>query len=91
MDEKALAAGGYGGIVGVGQGSANAPRLVRIAYRPFRAKKHVALVGKGITFDSGGLSLKPPDAMLKMKSDMSGAAAVVAAVVASPSSLLGSP
>ena len=82
MDENALAAGGYGGIVGVGQGSANPPRLVRIAYRPFRAKKHVALVGKGITFDSGGLSLKPPDAMPKMKSDMSGAAAVVAAVVA---------
>jgi leucyl aminopeptidase len=82
MDEKALAAGGYGGIVGVGQGSANPPRLVRIAYRPFRAKKHVALVGKGITFDSGGLSLKPPDAMPKMKSDMSGAAAVVAALVA---------
>jgi leucyl aminopeptidase len=82
MDEKALAAGGYGGIVGVGQGSANPPRLVRIAYRPARAKKHVAFVGKGITFDSGGLSLKPPDAMPTMKSDMSGAAAVVAATVA---------
>jgi leucyl aminopeptidase len=82
MDEKALVAGGYGGILGVGQGSANPPRLVRIAYRPSRAKKHVALVGKGITFDSGGLSLKPPDAMPKMKSDMAGAAAVVAAVVA---------
>jgi leucyl aminopeptidase len=82
MDEKALAAGGYGGILGVGQGSANPPRLVRITYRPFRAKHHVALVGKGITFDSGGLSLKPPDAMPKMKCDMAGAAAVVAAVVA---------
>jgi leucyl aminopeptidase len=82
MDESALAAGGYGGIVGVGQGSANPPRLVRIAYRPSRANRHVALVGKGITFDSGGLSLKPPEAMPKMKSDMSGAAAVVAAVVA---------
>ena len=82
LDEKALLAGGYGGIMGVGQGSANPPRLVRIAYRPFRAKKHVALVGKGITFDSGGLSLKPPDAMPTMKSDMSGAAAVVAATVA---------
>jgi leucyl aminopeptidase len=80
--DKALAAGGYGGIMGVGQGSANPPRLVRIAYRPFRAKRHVALVGKGITFDSGGLSLKPPDAMPKMKSDMAGAAAVVAAMVA---------
>jgi leucyl aminopeptidase len=81
-DETGLAAGGYGGILGVGQGSANPPRLVRIAYRPFRAKKHVALVGKGITFDSGGLSLKPPEAMPKMKADMAGAAAVVAAVVA---------
>jgi len=82
LDEKALARRGYGGILGVGQGSANPPRLVRIAYRPSRAKRHVALVGKGITFDSGGLSLKPNDAMVAMKSDMSGAAAVVAAVVA---------
>jgi leucyl aminopeptidase len=82
MDENALAAEGYGGIVGVGQGSANPPRLVRLLYRPFRAKKHVAFVGKGITFDSGGLSLKPPDAMPTMKSDMGGAAAVVAAIVA---------
>ncbi|HEY9378731.1 MAG TPA: leucyl aminopeptidase [Jiangellaceae bacterium] len=82
LDEKALTAGGFGGILGVGQGSANPPRLVRIAYRPFRAKNHVAFVGKGITFDSGGLSLKPPDAMPTMKSDMSGAAAVVAATVA---------
>jgi leucyl aminopeptidase len=82
LDEKALAKGGYGGILGVGQGSANPPRLVRISYRPSRAKKHVALVGKGITFDSGGLSLKPNDAMTTMKCDMSGAAAVIAAVVA---------
>jgi leucyl aminopeptidase len=82
LDEKALAKGAYGGILGVGQGSANPPRLVRIAYRPARAKKHVALVGKGITFDSGGLSLKPNDAMTTMKCDMSGAAAVIAAVVA---------
>ncbi|MGH8775124.1 MAG: leucyl aminopeptidase, partial [Jiangellaceae bacterium] len=82
LDEKALAKGGYGGILGVGQGSANPPRLVRVAYRPARAKRHVALVGKGITFDSGGLSLKPADAMVTMKCDMSGAAAVVAAVVA---------
>ena len=82
LDEKALAKGGYGGVLGVGQGSANPPRLVRISYRPSRAKKHVALVGKGITFDSGGLSLKPNDAMTTMKCDMSGAAAVIAAVVA---------
>jgi leucyl aminopeptidase len=82
LDEKALAKSGYGGILGVGQGSANPPRLVRISYRPSRAKKHIALVGKGITFDSGGLSLKPNDAMTTMKCDMSGAAAVIAAVVA---------
>ncbi|HSK57674.1 MAG TPA: leucyl aminopeptidase [Actinomycetospora sp.] len=83
LDDAALRKGGYGGIVGVGQGSANPPRLVRIAYRGGgRGGKHVALVGKGITFDSGGLSLKPADAMVTMKSDMSGAAAVLATVVA---------
>jgi len=82
LDDKALAKGGYGGILGVGQGSANPPRLVRIAYRPARARKQVAFVGKGITFDSGGLSLKPADAMTTMKCDMGGAAAVLAAVVA---------
>ncbi|HEU0041483.1 MAG TPA: leucyl aminopeptidase, partial [Jiangellaceae bacterium] len=82
LDEKALAKGGYGGLVGVGQGSVHPPRLVRLAYRPARATKHVALVGKGITFDSGGLSLKPAESMITMKCDMSGAAAVVAAIVA---------
>ncbi|HSI93598.1 MAG TPA: leucyl aminopeptidase [Jiangellaceae bacterium] len=82
LDEKALAKAGYGGTVGVGQGSSRPPRLVRMAYQPARANKHVAIIGKGITFDSGGLSLKPSDAMVTMKSDMSGAAAVLAAVVA---------
>lgn len=82
LDEKALAKGGYGGLIGVGQGSVHPPRLVRLTYRPTRATKHVALVGKGITFDSGGLSLKPADSMVTMKCDMSGAAAVVAATVA---------
>jgi leucyl aminopeptidase len=82
LDESALADGGYGGILGVGQGSTNPPRLVRIAYRPRKATKHLALVGKGITFDSGGLSLKTSQGMEWMKADMSGAAAVVAAVVA---------
>lgn len=82
LDEKALAKGGYGGLIGVGQGSANPPRLVRIAYRPAKASTHVALVGKGITFDSGGLSLKPADAMTTMKCDMGGAAAVVSAIAA---------
>jgi leucyl aminopeptidase len=82
LDEKALRKGSYGGILGVGQGSANPPRLVRLAYRPRGAKRHLALVGKGITFDSGGLSLKPPAGMEWMKSDMGGAAAVIAAIAA---------
>jgi leucyl aminopeptidase len=82
LDEVMLDAQGYGGILGVGRGSANPPRLVRIAYRPSDPQAHLAVVGKGITFDSGGLSLKPPDAMTTMKSDMSGAAASVAAVLA---------
>jgi leucyl aminopeptidase len=81
-DEKALAKGGFGGILGVGQGSSEPPRMVELTYAPSRAKSHVVLVGKGITFDSGGLSLKPPDAMTTMKSDMSGAAAVVATMSA---------
>jgi len=82
LDEKALRKGGYGGILGVGQGSANPPRLVRIAYTPAKPVATIALVGKGITFDSGGLSLKPAQAMEWMKSDMGGAAAVLAAVTA---------
>ncbi|KAF4407233.1 MULTISPECIES: leucyl aminopeptidase [Streptomyces] len=82
LDEKALAKGGYGGILGVGQGSANPPRLVRIAYTSAKAKKSIALVGKGITYDSGGISLKPAGHNETMKCDMSGAAAVLGAVVA---------
>jgi len=82
LDETALAAGGYGGIVGVGQGSTRPPRLVRLAYVHPDAAKTVAFVGKGITFDSGGLSLKPPKSMETMKCDMSGAAAVLAATAA---------
>ncbi|GAA1886313.1 leucyl aminopeptidase [Streptantibioticus ferralitis] len=82
LDEKALAKGGYGGILGVGQGSANPPRLVKISYTNSKAKKHLALVGKGITYDSGGISLKPAGHNETMKCDMSGAAAVFASVVA---------
>jgi leucyl aminopeptidase len=82
LDEEKLAESGYGGILGVGKGSVNPPRLVRLAYTHPNARKHLALVGKGITFDSGGLSLKPPQAMEWMKSDMGGAAAVIAAVTA---------
>lgn len=82
LDERALKKGGFGGILGVGQGSPNPPRLVHLSYRGKGATKTAALIGKGITFDSGGLSLKPPTAMEEMKSDMGGAAAVLAAVTA---------
>jgi leucyl aminopeptidase len=79
LDEKALARAGYGGILGVGGGSSRLPRLVRLSYAPRGAKFHLALVGKGITFDSGGLNLKTPEGMYDMKTDMAGAAAVFAA------------
>jgi leucyl aminopeptidase len=85
MTEAALKSKGYGGITAVGQGSANPPRLVRITYTPtgkVKPAKHYAFVGKGITFDSGGLALKPALGMEAMKSDMSGAAAVCGAVLA---------
>ncbi|MFI5566353.1 leucyl aminopeptidase [Streptomyces sp. NPDC051740] len=82
LDEKALTKGGYGGILGVGAGSASGPRLVKLSYTSSKAKKHLALVGKGITYDSGGISLKPAGHNETMKCDMSGAAAVFAAVVA---------
>jgi leucyl aminopeptidase len=82
LDEKALAKGGYGGIIGVGQGSTNPPRLVRLSYAPKKPVTHLAFVGKGITFDSGGLSLKTASGMVSMKSDMAGAAAVIGATIA---------
>ncbi len=82
LDEKALAAGGYGGLIGVGQGSARPPRLVKVAYSPSKPAAKVALVGKGITFDSGGISIKPAAGMDAMKSDMAGAAAVLHTVIA---------
>ena len=78
-DEAQLAELGCGGILGVGQGSAAPPRLVELTYAPRGAKHHLALVGKGITYDSGGLSIKPAQSMSEMKSDMAGAAAVVQA------------
>ena len=81
-DETQLAASGFGGIIGVGQGSANPPRLVQLSYTPRGATTHLALVGKGITFDSGGLSIKTSSGMATMKCDMAGAAAVVAATLA---------
>ncbi len=81
LDQRALAKGKYGGILAVGAGSARPPRLVRISYRPARPRARIALVGKGITFDSGGLNIKTAN-MASMKGDMGGAAAVIAAVVA---------
>lgn len=84
LDEKALAKGGYGGIVGVGQGSINPPRLVRMTYRggaKGKKVKKVALIGKGITFDTGGISIKPAASMHHMTSDMAGAASVIATMV----------
>jgi leucyl aminopeptidase len=81
-DEKKLAELGCGGILGVGAGSSAPPRLVELRYAPRGAKTHLALVGKGITFDSGGLTIKPAASMKEMKSDMAGAAAVVQATLA---------
>ena len=81
-DEKALAQLGCGGILGVGGASAAPPRLVELSYRPRGATTHLALVGKGITFDSGGLTIKPAQGMQTMKSDMAGAAAVIQATYA---------
>jgi leucyl aminopeptidase len=79
LDEAQLRKEGYGGLLAVGGGSVHPPRLVRYSYAPRGARFHLALVGKGITFDSGGLDLKTPDGMYTMKCDMSGAAAVLAA------------
>ncbi len=82
LDENELAKEGFGGILAVGMGSAHPPRLVRLEYTHPDAARTVVFAGKGITFDSGGLSLKPPKSMETMKADMSGAAAVLAAVQA---------
>ena len=81
-DEERLAQDGFGGILGVGGGSQRPPRLVALRYRPEGATAHVALVGKGITFDSGGLSLKPAASMVGMKYDMTGSATVAGAIMA---------
>ncbi|MGH8876669.1 MAG: leucyl aminopeptidase, partial [Stackebrandtia sp.] len=82
LDENALTEGGYGGILAVGMGSTAKPRLVRLAYRHEGATKHVAVVGKGITFDTGGISIKPANGMWDMKGDMGGAAAVAGTMLA---------
>lgn len=82
LDESELAAGGFGGLLSVGGGSVRPPRLVVVRYSPVGATKHLALVGKGITFDSGGLSLKPAAGMVGMKYDMVGAVTALAVTVA---------
>ncbi|PRA06357.1 leucyl aminopeptidase [Arthrobacter sp. MYb229] len=82
FDEKRLTKEGFGGLMGVGRGSARQPRMVKVEYSPAKAAKHLALVGKGITFDTGGISIKPAAGMHAMKSDMSGAAAVFHTIAA---------
>ncbi|WP_306507292.1 leucyl aminopeptidase [Corynebacterium sp.] len=82
LDEKQLEKQGFGGILAVGKGSARPPRLVRLSWKPKKAKKHVALVGKGITFDTGGISLKPGNGMWDMISDMGGSASMAATIIA---------
>jgi leucyl aminopeptidase len=80
-DEEELARRGMGGILGVGQASPNPPRLIRLDYTPGKGARRaprVVLVGKGITFDTGGLSIKPGEAMVNMKRDMTGGGVVIA-------------
>lgn len=78
----ALKAEGFGGIVAVGRGSKRKPVLVKMTYEPAEYRAHIALVGKGITFDSGGYALKPPSSMVTMKADMTGAATMGNTVLA---------
>jgi leucyl aminopeptidase len=81
-DEKKLQKEGYNGLLQVGRGSSQPPRLIRLGYRAKKAKGHLVFVGKGITFDTGGISIKPADKMYEMKGDMSGGAAVLYAMKA---------
>ena len=81
-DEKWLAEHRFGGTLAVGGGSVSPPRLLEMTYAPEGAERHLVLVGKGITFDTGGLSLKPADGMHMMRTDMAGGAAVIAAALA---------
>ncbi|MGH3811686.1 MAG: leucyl aminopeptidase family protein, partial [Pseudonocardiaceae bacterium] len=83
-DDRWLAEHGFGGVLAVGGGSARPPRLLELAWRPLEVntEEHLVLVGKGITFDTGGISIKPADNMHLMRTDMSGGAAVIAALLA---------
>jgi leucyl aminopeptidase len=82
LDRAACAELGMGLFLAVAQGSSEEPRFIHLAWKPAGAQRRVVLVGKGVTFDSGGLSIKTNDGMLDMKTDMAGAAAVLAAAVA---------
>jgi leucyl aminopeptidase len=84
-DEKWLASRGFGGVLAVGGGSQRPPRFLELAWRPAQPRPespHVVLVGKGITFDTGGISIKPADGMHLMRTDMAGGGAVISAVLA---------
>ncbi len=81
-EPQRLAEEGFGGLLAVGMGSSRLPRLVKVEWAPEAAAQHVAIIGKGITFDTGGISLKPSKSMETMKSDMSGSAAVLHTVIA---------
>lgn len=82
-DEKWLAEQGFGGILAVGGGSSRPPRLLELSYQPEQVNgPHLVLIGKGITFDTGGVSLKPADGMHWMRTDMAGGAAVIGAMLA---------
>ena len=81
-DEKKLQKDGFNGLLQVGRGSSYPPRLIRLGYRAKKAQAHLAFVGKGITFDTGGISIKPADKMYEMKGDMAGGAAVLYAMQA---------
>jgi leucyl aminopeptidase len=88
LGPRELEAQGFGGILAVGAGSASPPRLVTVSYDPAgpagtagRRRQHVVVVGKGITYDTGGLSIKPREAMVPMKTDMAGAAVALATVL----------
>ena len=80
FNKDQLLAMGCGGMIGVNRGSTEPPRMVRLTYTPKNPTGHLVMVGKGVMFDSGGLSLKPSDGMIAMKMDMSGAAAVLSAM-----------
>jgi len=82
FDHEQLAAMGCGGILSVGDSSESPSRLAKLTWAPKGAVAHLALVGKGVTFDSGGLTIKPSSSMVNMKGDMAGAASVVAATLA---------